>query len=134
MPPVEITFEPVQFDLPRLEHQAGGEIQRVFNEHENEMRRTGRLASGAPAPTAGLVDWLAGPVVRALLGQLVGQLRPMLHTMIDRLMDQLQNVPAPQPGGGIPTFEPATATIPPAPGEPEPTAARPVSAAPKAKS
>jgi hypothetical protein len=133
MPPVEITFEPVQFDLPRLEHQAGGEIQRVFNEHENEMRRTGRLASGAPAPTAGLVDWLAGPMVRALLGQIVGQLRPMLHTMIDRLMDQLQNVPAPQPGGGIPAFE-APPKAEPAEAQPAQAQAEAARPAPKAKS
>jgi hypothetical protein len=129
MPPTDASAAPdftAQLDLPRLQAQCHGEIQRVLNEHETHLRRSGALASGATAPTAGLADWLAGPIIQKVLAAVLAQLRPMLVDFIDKLFSQLTNAtPTPGPGGGIPSFEP------PAPAEslPQVESARPAPAA-----
>lgn len=102
----------VSIDRERLRAQCSDEIQRVLNEHETELRRTGRLAAGAAAPTAGLADWLAGPIIQKVLAAVLAQLKPMLTDFIDKLFAQVlnQQVPAPQPGGTIPVAEAAPAS------------------------
>jgi hypothetical protein len=109
MPPTDASAAPdftAQLDLPRLQAQCHGEIQRVLNEHETHLRRSGVLASGAAPPTAGLADWLAGPIIQKVLAAVLAQLKPILTDFIDRLFSQLTNAtPTPGPGGGIPAFE-----------------------------
>jgi hypothetical protein len=128
MPPTDASAAPdftAQLDLPRLQAQCHGEIQRVLNEHETHLRRSGALASGATAPTAGLADWLAGPIIQKVLAAVLAQLRPMLVDFIDKLFSQLTNAtPTPGPGGGIPAFE-----APPSESLPQVETARPAPAA-----